>query len=324
MFEKICCIYDSDEQYVVKLMEAMNESMDFPYKVLAYTSESALTECSRKYEVEILITDEDINANLLSDIKAKYLFHLCEQSSNPDERKICRYQSVEGIIKELLAGLTDGGVVIKKDSIKTTAVYSPVNQGLKTTLALGYVLQKAKSERILYINLDEFATLKEIFETSRMDMSDALFYYVSNEENRMGKIISCINNKYGFDYISPVSNPEDISFINSEILLGVISEIAGSGIYKEIVIDIGNLISNPWEIMCKCDQVLMPQPIDELSTEKVNLFFNYIKNSKYRNIVNILRKIQIGYNNELSGKCITMSHLSNLEMERGLQEFIYG
>ena len=74
MFEKICCIFDSDEQYVVKLMEAMNESMDFPYKVLAYTSESALTECSRKYEVEILITDEDINANLYQILKQNTYF----------------------------------------------------------------------------------------------------------------------------------------------------------------------------------------------------------------------------------------------------------
>ena len=324
MYEKICCIYDSDEQYAVRLMEAMNDSVDFPYKVFAYTSKEALIECSKKHEIEILLSNGEIDGVTINDIRANYCFTLCEQNSNPADKAICKYQSVDGIIKELLAGLTDGGVIMKNNSVKTTVVYSPANQSLKTTLALGYVLCMSKNERVLYINLDEFAILGGMFEKTELDLSDALFFYISNGENRMGKILSCINNRYGFDYINPVSCPEDIGCINSDIVTGFISEIAKSGIYKEIVIDMGNLVSNPWEIMCKCEQILMPQPVDELSTEKMNLFLNYINNSKYRNIIKMVKKVQIGYNRELAGKCITMTHISNYEIERGIQECIYG
>lgn len=324
MFEKICCIFDSDEQYAIRLMEAMNDSVDLPYKVLAYTSKTALMECSQKYEIEILLSSEEKDEKVIETIRPNYFFMLSEQKSNPAENTICKYQSVEGIIKELLAGLTDGGVVINNNSIKTTVVYSPTNLSMKTTLALGYTLYMSKSERVLYINLDEFATLGEMFEKSELDLSDALFFYVSDSDNRMSKILSCINNKYGFDYFYPVSCPEDIGCINADLISGFITEIANSGIYKEIVIDMGNLVSNPWEIMIRCDQILMPQPVDELSIEKMNLFFDYINNSKYRNIAKMVKKVKIGYNRELAGKCVTMTHINSFDVEGGIREFMYG
>ena len=56
MKERVCCVYDTDERYAVKLTEAMNRSDKVPYKVMAFSSEEALLDCNRNCEIEMLLT----------------------------------------------------------------------------------------------------------------------------------------------------------------------------------------------------------------------------------------------------------------------------
>lgn len=54
MKERVCCVYDTDERYAVKLTEAMNRSDKVPYKVMAFSSEEALLDCNRNCEIVAL------------------------------------------------------------------------------------------------------------------------------------------------------------------------------------------------------------------------------------------------------------------------------
>lgn len=324
MTEKNCCIYGSDEGYVMRLSEAMNNSVDIPYRVIPYTSKDALIEFSNGNEITILIECNQIEDQVISKLSPQYIFVLDENKTDLDNKRICKYQSVEGIIKALQVGLADGGIVFEKNNFRMTMVYSPGNPNLRNALAIGYAIFKSKSEKVLYINLDEFAVLDNIFDKGEKDLSDALLYFIDNKENRMSKILNCTSSKYGIDYIYPASCPEDIGIIDANILYGFLGEIEKSGIYSEVVVDMGTLMANPWESMPKYDGILMPQPIGEADTERTNKFISYIDKSKYRAIKNSIKMVQIGCSRDVTDGCLNLSVIENCDIERGIQEVING
>lgn len=75
MKERVCCVYDTDERYAVKLTEAMNRSDKVPYKVMAFSSEEALLDCNRNCEIEMLLTGENIDAQEISEIRSAIYIH---------------------------------------------------------------------------------------------------------------------------------------------------------------------------------------------------------------------------------------------------------
>lgn len=75
MKERVCCVYDTDERYAVKLTEAMNRSDKVPYKVMAFNSEEALLDCNRNCEIEMLLTGENIDAQVISEIRSAIYIH---------------------------------------------------------------------------------------------------------------------------------------------------------------------------------------------------------------------------------------------------------
>lgn len=52
--------------------------------------------------------------------------------------------------------------------------------------------------------------------------------------------------------------------------------IARSGIYKEIVVDMGNLCNNPFEFISRSNNILMPEAIGNVGKEKQQKFMDYL------------------------------------------------
>lgn len=292
MKKKICCIYDADERYAIRLMEAMNECENVPYRVYAYTDESAVIECSRQYEIAVMLVSEEADSNLISTIGPEHVFILSEEKTNMDERVICKYQSVDAIVKSLLAGLSDIGVKQNK-SVITTVVYSPSDAFYNNILALKYVCEKSRTSKILYINLDEFSPLDYFFDKKDTGLSDALFYLLSDRENRITKITECIREQYGIDYLYPVDSPEDIGEVTPEILSSLVEIISSSGVYKEIVIEMGSLVTCPWIFMDECDRILIPKLDDGIFLSKENNFKEFLDKSKFKKLQEKIIKIQM-------------------------------
>ncbi len=71
--------------------------------------------------------------------------------------------------------------------------------------------------------------------------------------------------------------PEDVGIISAEKLFEFVEVIARSGIYKEIVVDMGNLCNNLFEFISRSNNILMPEAIGgNVGKEKQQKFMDYL------------------------------------------------
>ncbi len=323
MKEKVCCVYDTDERYAVKLTEAMNRSDKVPYKVMAFSSEEALRDCNRNCEIEMLLTGENIDAQVISEIRPAYVYTLGEGNDDIDNNFINKYQATERIITLLFAGMKDSGAESNNGKADVTAVYSPSTCCFKTTIALAYCRQQSARKKVLFISFEEFAGLDSFFDRQEKDLSEALYYYISKGNDKISKIVECIGTGREFDYLYPVSCPEDVGIISAEKLYEFVKAVACSGIYKEIVVDMGSLCNNPFEFISRCNNILMPEAIGNVGKEKQQKFMDYIAKSRFKTISNKVHIIRLPFRQNLFGASITSDTVSGDDVTKALQEVIY-
>ena len=237
MYEKICCIYDVDENYAMRLSEALNNNESFPLRSMAFTSKDALLECMSEYDIELLMVDERLDMTVREEFSSIKYIVISEGENDLERDVISRYQSTESIVKHILYKIGREAV---HTTCKTgvTAFYSPFGNTKKSLLAVSYSHSKGEGRRILYVNLEEFSGIRELFQDMGKSLSDAIYYCCVKNEEPLTGIINCIGHEYDFDYLSPVTCPDDLIEFSDEDLCKMIQLIKYSGIYDEIVLDV--------------------------------------------------------------------------------------
>lgn len=316
MQEKVCCVLNPDEYYSVKLAAAFNNNGKLPYNTLAYSSEAALLEAREKYRIEILLVDEEVDSEIIEKVKPNFFFILTDDKTDADNNTLCKFQSVDKITKEIMVVLTEGGIVHKDKKTQIIAVYSPANKCFKTTISLGLAFQRGKDKKILFISLEEFAAVGGVLGEGGKSLSEALFYFLNEEKNALKKIVSCINSAHGFDFFLPVDCPEDVADLKPQELLKFLDAITEMNIYEEIIIDIGNLIGKPWEILNNCQQIIIPKSLDYVGREKEKKFMNFIEKSHYKNMVQKINSVEIEIDEGLVGQKIGVANINSTSIEK--------
>lgn len=298
MKERICTIWSKDEQYSLRLADYINSKKLLPFKVLVFTDWQALIDCESMYDMKLLIMDGD--EEVPTEICCEAVVRLSE---NEEDGCICRYQPADRLAKVIISYMPDYVTGPKSENRKgcINSVYSPATKCFKTTLAIGLGLWSAKKERSLYINLEEFSGLDEAVFKKSGGLSQALYYFKSQGEKSIGKILACTDQIFDMDYFYPVTCPEDISELTDTEMVRFINAISDSGLYQSIWIDIGNTYNIPWNIMELSDRVLVPEPLDYVGRKKVSQMENYLVSSGRTNLLSRIEKINIPYDSSAAG-----------------------
>ncbi len=275
MREKVCCILDKDEEYAVRLTGYFNDKGKIPYRAMAYTDIRAVIDSLKDYEAEVLITGCDISDTELEQVCVKKLIYLGESSD--EDCVVCRYQSADKLMKDVLARLSVGRNELEgAGGTRIIGIYTPSYDYDREQISLGLAAAHGRDRRVLYMNLEEFTEVSQLLELTPRGLSDALFFYLTDPDGAYAKVISCSGRADGYDYMYPVVCAEDIMDITSEELKGFIGLICDGGAYDEIIVDIGTLVRTPWEVMEFCDEILVPQPINEVQNIRLNRFNDFI------------------------------------------------
>lgn len=181
MKERVCCVYDIDERYAVKLTEAMNRSDKVPYKVMAFSSEEALLDCNRNCEIEMLLTGENIDAQVISEIRSAHIYTLGEGTDDTGNNFINKYQSTERIITLIFAGMKDSGTGCNDVKGAVTVVYSPSSCCFKTTVALAYCRQQSAHKKVLFISFEEFAGLDSFLKGRKRFIGSIILLHIQRK-----------------------------------------------------------------------------------------------------------------------------------------------
>ena len=279
-------IYDEDEEYVSAFSEYINQLSEAAFSVAAFTNLESMIQYVNEVDVcAILLPEKLLCAEIIALNIEIYLLEDNIRAENMyDFQTIGKYQAGDCIIREVSTYYSEKKDISKFSAIRNKdmliyGVYSPINRCGSTTFAITMAQQIGVKRRVLYINLEEFSGLKDVFLSEYIsDLSDLMYFYLQNSENMEFKFKASIYSYHNMDYIPPMSYSVDIRNINIDVWCRFIKDIAKWSNYEVIVLDIGNMVSDVVKLFSICNRVFMPYISDKLSNYKMKEFKDFIGN----------------------------------------------
>lgn len=293
--KQIFAVCDLEEEYARNFMEYLNQKKNLPFEVQAFTSVESLLAYGRENHIELLLISAQAMCKEVEELSTGKTMILTE-GTKPEELDayagVYKYQASSDIVREVMACYGESRVLLPqqipalKKTTKILGVYSPIGRCLQTffALTLGQILGREKS--VLYVNMEEYAGFEELLNRKfSRTLSDLLYFGKQENANIMVQLSGTVQSMGRLDFIPPVQFPEDIretSFEEWEILL---REIILHSSYEVIILDIGNVISDIFQLLDMCSQVYMPVRADVMSRCKIEQFENLLKLRDYGQIL---------------------------------------
>lgn len=303
----ICVIYDSDENYAKRLMSIINDDNEIPYNAQVFTKEKELDSYLHEKKADVLMISEEAYAYDAGRTGSKTVV-LCEEDDDAQEINsrekeeligVCKYQPSYQLLHTVMR--YDRKDIIKRSGmLKVIGVYGFNNtKRILLSLALARVL--SESGNTLFISFEVFSCLGNILKSeSTENLSDALYAFRQNHNQFHKNIVNAINHCDRLDYIPEADCAEDIADIKPEEICTFVQGIGREMGYSYIVIDIGDCIRMPWDVLGCCDKCYMTLGDDYIENCRIKNLEKYMIEQGMDNIVQSINKVQVELNVDIT------------------------
>ena len=175
-------------------------------------------------------------------------------------------------------------------------MYSPVGRTMKTTFALTLGQILAKKRACLYLNLEAYSGFEYLMERKfEQTLGDLLYYLRLGSDQlvtKMGSMVQSINN---LDYLPPVLSMEDIQSTTAEEWIRLLQQIIDYSNYDVIILDLGDSVSQLYQLLEQCTRIYMPIRADPVSQAKIQQFEHTLQVWEKQAVLDRIRKIKPPY-----------------------------
>lgn len=273
-------ILDNDTVYLQRLCDTLITKYSDRIEVYAFSSLDAALADAESGKCDVFIANKvfEIDVEKLpTSVSFAYLVDSKDIESLAGQKTICRFQRTEQLYKEVLDlyALCSTHVVSKRFSDNSTRIFvftSPCRGTGCSTLAVGYANRLAMSgKRVLYLDLQTFATADSFFPVGNLTLSDVVFALKSKNVNLSVKLQSCVQTSpNGVFYFSQPLNPLDIKELSIGERDTLITTLQQSSDYDIIIIDIDySLDKDFYDFISKADAILYTCDGTENSNSKL-------------------------------------------------------
>lgn len=274
----IIAVYDRETAYAMRLSDYMNRQGRFQTAVHCYREEEALQEAIDAGMVKLVLAGETGEKLATGSVP---VVRLTEEDSC-QTMAVYKYQPAGKILR----GMEEAGLELLQLSVpkagslaQLRAVYAPTGGCLKTTLALVMGALLAEKRRVLYLNLEAHSGFRVLMNRRYpMDLSDILAYQRQGEDI-LERLPDALQTMEKLFYLAPAVWPEDIYGTRTEEWTKLLSALTGSGRFDEIILDVGQELPYPEEILMCCDKVYRPIQADAVSQAKNTEYDRYLSAS---------------------------------------------
>lgn len=265
-------IVSKDSDYINYISSRLSGAYPEDFEVYVYSS---VDEITIKFDVVILESDS-YSEDLKLDSKMVLIL-----SDNEDMaelygyKAIYKYQRISKIVSLILLEFSKAdhvGVQHKEGKAAVTAVWSPSGGVGKTSIAVARAIYSSRNNnRVLYLNLENFASTEVYFKEKSHTLSDALLNGIKNMQAFIKSLGTDVAT--GIKYFSPSDNYDDVAVLDKDDIRMVIE--AAMVEMDEIVIDLPAKIDEPIiEVFDLASSILI---VDDGS------FTSYLKLSQFVN-----------------------------------------
>ena len=287
MSDKNVVICDREIRYANGLGENIAEREDLAVKVYVCSSFEHVLELEQAKKIHIFIVDEEITYAQRTQIGANQVFVLARgkvADLGEEEWAIGKYQCADEIIRqvfEFYVDRTKENVMrcMYKERARLVAVYSPIHRVGKTTFALALGRECAKSKKVLYLNLEEYAGM-EVSQDTNMNLGDLLYYLRQGNGNLGIRLQAAVKEQEGLDVVPPIPVVLDLKEVTQEEWEALITDLLENSLYEMVVLDVGESVQGLFPLLELCDRVYMPVLEDEISRRKIKQYQDNVEQLK--------------------------------------------
>lgn len=256
-------IYDREEAYIQKLAEVILLRKEITMGVCVCSSKEVLSRMLEIGNIQILLISEEVpyeeRAQMFSGTRIVLTRNRCKDLGS-EEKELKKYQAATILTDEIVNILRiDLVSECRRNSQKRiVGIYSPLHRIGKTsfTLKLGKLL--SERENVLYINLELYAGIGGYFKEEETDFSNLLYYARQDKDDMGERIAAMVRQKGNLDYIPPVKVWTDLRFMTSDDWRQFFDKIQKQSIYDTFLLDIGDAVSDVFEMLSICDRIIVP------------------------------------------------------------------
>ena len=305
MSDKNVVICDREIRYANGLGENIAEREDLAVKVYVCSSFERVLELEQAKKIHIFIVDEEITYAQRTQIGANQVFVLARgkvADLGEEEWAIGKYQCADEIIRqvfEFYVDRTKENVMrcMNKERARLVAVYSPIHRVGKTTFALALGRECAKSKKVLYLNLEEYAGM-EVSQDTNMNLGDLLYYLRQGNGNLGIRLQAAVKEDEGLDVVPPIPVGLDLKEVTWEEWEALITQLLENSLYEMVVLDVGESVQGLFPLLELCDRVYMPVLDDEISRRKVKQYQDNVEQLKLEKLKRITYQFVMPQNPE--------------------------
>lgn len=312
MSDKNVVICDREIRYANGLGENISEREDLAVKVYVCSSFEHVLELEQAKKIHIFIVDEEITYAQRTQIGANQVFVLARgkvADLGEEEWAIGKYQCADEIIRqvfEFYVDRTKENVMrcMNKERARLVAVYSPIHRVGKTTFSLALGRECAKSKKVLYLNLEEYAGM-EVSQDTNMNLGDLLYYLRQGNGNLGIRLQAAVKEDEGLDVVPPIPVVLDLKEVTWEEWEALITQLLENSLYEMVVLDVGESVQGLFPLLELCDRVYMPVLEDENSRRKLKQYQDNVEQLKLEKLNRITYQFVMPQNPEKLAKILT-------------------
>ncbi len=280
VMEKILALYDNDQHYSERLGRFLESRSELPFRVCRFQDPEKLRQFSDRHGIDVLLSDEHCAREVRDFCAPREMICLRENDgTDPDDGSIYKFQSGEGILRELLKHYAATPTPERRGHARLYLIFSPLGRIGKSCFALTLARLLSRECSTLYLSLEENAAFAA-GQTLRHSgtLSEALYYHKQNMLDP-ARLQSLLYDAEGLSYIPPVRNPEDLSALSPGELSAFVDTLRSSA-FHALVVDTDTLISRAAALFPLAEKVFIPVREDSASRQKLARFEDFLSHAR--------------------------------------------
>lgn len=277
MNSHILVLCDTEEEYAQHMSEFLKGHKEVPWMIYTYSDVDELLDFAGREQIEVLVVAEKAYTREVNELSVGRKILLNESGLMKWESviNVDKYQKAETVYKEILNACMDvtdlqfPRLKVLSD-VHFIGMYSPVRRCLQTpfALTLGQIL--AAKHRTLYLNFEHYAGISELMpDIQSRDLADLLYFLTAQQDKFRLWMQSILMKKGEMDYIPPMKAGQNLLGIQAEEWQQLLQNIAQTGEYEYVILDLSESMQGLFDILRICDKVFTLTKEDAAARSKI-------------------------------------------------------
>lgn len=275
-------ICDQEEEYAAALADFLARKKGLALSVQMCNDTAQVLELQKNCPIDILLISSKCpkeDRGRIRSVNTVILTDYRKEETDENESAVYKYQSGETIMRELIGKCSKMSVAeslfletVRKKSMKTIGIFSPIHRCGKTSYALELGKRLSVSQNVLYLNLELYGGIGGHFPETGQTLADALYYSRQERKNFGAVLTGMVRHLGSLDYLLPVRISEDIKAVEPEDWICLLEQIAAYSLYDILILDIDEGIRGVYSILRLCTEIYVPEVTDEIGRAKMFQF----------------------------------------------------